>query len=127
MYLNYFVESQRGSYAWDTSEWIVRENRTEALDASRQIIRERGVVLPRGGETVREFATHLTCDVKRLVVDEDTGAQIFKYIRTGTDHYSLAFTYDCIAWSQDRGARGTCYVGGPNDPLDPDNLLMMKF
>ena len=20
-------------------------------------------------------------------------------MRTGTDHYSLAFTYDCIAWS----------------------------
>ncbi|MEE9133438.1 MAG: hypothetical protein V3U13_07745 [Gemmatimonadota bacterium] len=24
-------------------------------------------------------------------------------MRTGTDHYSLAFTYDCVAWSRDTG------------------------
>ena len=29
VYLNYFVESQRGSYSWDVKERSVRENRTE--------------------------------------------------------------------------------------------------
>ena len=38
VYLNYFVGSQRGSYSWDTKEHIVRENRTEAMDASRQVV-----------------------------------------------------------------------------------------
>ena len=50
---------------------------------------------------MREFAQHLAADVKQLVEDEDTGAKSFRYVRTGTDHYSLAFTYDCIAWSRD--------------------------
>ena len=51
---------------------------------------------------IQEFATHLTRDVKQLVEDKDTGAQTFRYVRTGTNHYSFAFTYDCIAWSRDR-------------------------
>ena len=99
VYLNYFLESQRGHYAWNRDEWIVQENRTEALDASRQAIRDRKVRLPRGGEVIREFAEHLAADVKQLVEDEDTGAKSFRYVKTGTDHYSLAFTYECIAAS----------------------------
>ena len=119
VYLNYFVETQRGSYAWDPEEHIVRENRTETLDASRQVVREREVVLPRGGEILREFARHLAADVKQLVEDEATGQQAYRYVRTGTDHYSLAFTYDCIAWS--RESRGPCVmqVGSPKDRVLP--------
>jgi hypothetical protein len=101
VWMNYFVESQRGSYAWDWSERIVRENRTEAMDASRNAIREGKVVLPRGSEVVREFAHHLAADVKQLQEDEATGAKSYKYVKTGTNHFSFAFTYDCIAWSQD--------------------------
>jgi hypothetical protein len=101
VFLNYFQESQRGSYRWDYKEHLVYENRTEALDASRKIVRDRGVVLPRAGKLMQEFADHLASDVKRLIEDEDTGAKSFKYIRTGTNHFSLAFTYDCIAWSRD--------------------------
>ena len=116
VWLNYFVETQRGSYAWDPKERIVRENRTEALDASRQAIRERKVVLPRAGPVLREFAEHLAADVKQLVEDEDTGAQSFRYVRTGTNHFSLAFTYDCIAWARDSGPV-IIAVGGPEHPI----------
>jgi hypothetical protein len=101
VWLNYFVESQRGSYSWDWDEQIVRENRTEAMDASRKIIRDRMVVLPRGGEVIREFADHLAADVKQLKEDEETGLRSYRYVKTGTNHYSFAFTYDCIAASQD--------------------------
>jgi hypothetical protein len=97
VYLNYFVESQRGSYNWNLDEFIVRENRTEAMDASRQIVRDRQVVLPRGGKVIQEFAQHLAADVKQLIEDEDTGAQTYRYVRTATNHFSLAFTYDCLA------------------------------
>ena len=100
VFLNYFLESQRGSYRWDYKEHIVQENRTEALDASRQIIRNRAVVLPRGGPVVQEFAQHMAADVKQLVEDEDTGAKSYRYVRIGPDHFSLAFTYDCIAASR---------------------------
>ena len=97
VYMNYFLESQRGSYAWDFTEQIVRENRTEALDASRQAVRAGKVVFPRSGRLMQEFAEHLIADVKQLIEDDETGAKSYRYVRTGTDHYSLAFTYDCIA------------------------------
>ncbi|MCP3973855.1 MAG: phage tail protein, partial [bacterium] len=114
VFLNYFIESQRGSYSWDDKEHLVRENRTEALDASRQVIRDRKVVLPRAGRLMQEFASHLAADVKQLVEDEETGAQSYRYVRTGTNHYSMAFTYDCIAWSQDTG-HGTIIVADDDD------------
>ena len=115
VWLNYFVETQRGSYSWDWNEQIVRENRTEALDASRRAIRERKVVLPRGGPVIQEFANHLASDVKRLVEDEDTGAQAYRYIRTAVNHYSLAFTYDCIAWSREVGRQPIVDFGPADD------------
>lgn len=71
------------------------------MDASWQIIRDRRIVLPRGGEVIREFADHLAADVKQLVENDETGARSFRYVRTGTNHYSLAFTYDCIAASRE--------------------------
>ena len=61
---------------------------------------------------MQEFAEHMASDVKQLVEDEDTGARSYRYVRTGTDHYSLAFTYDCIAWSRDAWGGGRCCVGG---------------
>ncbi len=48
--------------------------------------------------------------MKQLVEDEDTGAKSFRYVRTGTDHYSLAFTYDCVAWSRDGWDPGPSFV-----------------
>ena len=129
VYLNYFLESQRGSYNWNHKERIVQQNRTEALDASRQVIRDREVLLPRGGPVIQEFATHLTCDVKQLVEDEDTGAQSYRYLRTGTNHYSLAFTYDCIAWSRDRcvGPTPRIVVCTGGDPGARDPILHAEW
>lgn len=99
VWLNYFQEHQKGSYRWDEKDRIVRENRTEALDASRRVIRDGLMVLPRRTPRLEEFATHMAADAKRLVEDEETGSQVYRYVKTGTDHFSLAFTYDCIAWS----------------------------
>ncbi len=56
VYINFFLESQRGKYAWDHTERIVRENRTEALDASRKAVRDGKVVFPRSGRLMQEFA-----------------------------------------------------------------------
>jgi hypothetical protein len=99
VWLNYFNENQRGSYRWDEADYIVQENRTEALDASRKVIRDGKVILPARSPLIDEFASHLASDAKRLQEDPETGSQVFRYIKTGTDHFSLAFTYDCVAWS----------------------------
>ena len=80
---------------WDGSHSTVTVNRTEALDASLGAVREKLVELPRRMPIVEEFAKHLAADAKILDEDEETGAKRYRYIRTGPDHYSLAF---CYAW-----------------------------
>jgi len=113
VWLNYFNEHQKGGYRWDEGERIVQENRTETLDASRRVIREGLVLLPRRTPLVEEFAQHLAADAKRLEEDEQTGSQQYRYVRTGADHFSLAFTYDCITWSgEPPGGRGGGVIVG---------------
>ncbi len=97
VYMNFFNENQRGSAAWDAQQQIVQVNRTEALDASRAAVREKHVTLPRRDRLVEQFAQHMASDAKILEEDEQTGAKRYKYIRTGPDHFSLAFTYAWLA------------------------------
>jgi hypothetical protein len=47
----------------------------------------------------------MAADAKVLDEDEETGAKRYRYIRTGPDHFSLAFTYAWMA-SQDRIGMG---------------------
>ncbi len=51
----------------------------------------------------------MAADAKRLVKDEETGSQIYRYVKTGTNHFSFAFTYDCLASEQD--VESMIYVG----------------
>jgi hypothetical protein len=102
VWLNYFNESQKGSTKWDREQHIVQVNRTEALDAAKKGIRDGQVILPRRIPLVEEFAEHLASDAKKLIEDEETGARSYRYVRTGTNHYSLAFTYDWIASESER-------------------------
>ena len=75
---------------------------------------------------MREFAEHVAADVKQLVENEETGAQSYRYVRTATDHYSLAFTYDCIAWSRDQPINLDFYGWLPG-PGKRRNILTMDF
>jgi hypothetical protein len=76
-----------------------------------------------------ESADHMTADVKQLVEDQDTGAQAFRYVRTATNHYSLAFTYECIAASRHTPVdfRMRCWKGYDEDAHWRSNILTMKF
>jgi hypothetical protein len=97
VFLNFFNEHQRGAPKWDRESWTVLVNRTEALDASRAAIREKKVVLPRRFPLIEEFAKHMAADAKILEEDAETGAKKYRYVRTGEDHFSLAFTYAMLA------------------------------
>jgi hypothetical protein len=116
VFLNFFNEAQRGSIRWDDKDLKVEVNRTEALDASREAVREKKLVIARGLPEIGEFARHMACDAKILEEDEDTGAKRYKYVRTGADHFSLAFTY---AWMAIPALPGPCsiMVGGSRSPL----------
>jgi len=107
VFMNFFNEGQRGAPKWSHPEHTVQVNRTEALDASRAAVRERMLVLPRRQEPLLElFARHMASDAKVLDEDEETGAKKYRYIRTGEDHLSLAFTYAWLGAQDSSGARG---------------------
>jgi hypothetical protein len=107
VYLNFFNENQRGSPKWDRESWTCQVNRTEALDASRAAVREKKVILPRRQPIVERFAQHMSADAKILEENEETGSKRFKYVRTGEDHFSLAFTYAWLAATAPRVIAGT--------------------
>jgi hypothetical protein len=104
VFLNFFNENQRGSVRWDYRSRTVQVNRTEALDASRAIIRDKMLTLPQRSRLVEEFAEHMACDAKVLDEDEETGIKKYRYIRTGANHFSMALTYALIAAEKCGGA-----------------------
>jgi hypothetical protein len=60
-------------------------------------IREAQVELPHRSVLVEQFAKHMAADAKVLQEDEETGVKKYRYVRTGEDHFSLAFTYAWMA------------------------------
>jgi hypothetical protein len=101
VFLCFFQHSLHGAAAWDTSKQEVRINRTEVLDASRAIVREKNLTLPRHHAHLELFAKHMSCDAKVLKEDAETGAKEYRYIKTaGENHFSLAFTYALTAASK---------------------------
>jgi hypothetical protein len=115
VFMNFFNENQRGAVKWDDEALTVQVNRTEALDASRAIVRAGKIGLPRQEPIVETFAKHMAADAKILDEDAETGAKKYRYIRTGADHFSLAFTYaqmaledarEFLMWIQSRRGQG---------------------
>ena len=57
----------------------------------------------------------MAADAKILDEDEDTGAKRYRYIRTGEDHFSLAFTYAWLAVRRGNGLREWLRLTEAND------------
>ena len=55
VYLNFYNEHQRGSYAWDEASLTVQCNRTESLDASHKEISDQALILPKGMRDCEDF------------------------------------------------------------------------
>jgi phage terminase large subunit GpA len=100
VHMCFFSESQVGSARWDHHAHTVHVNRTEALDASRAVVRDKRLVIPQGLPLIHDFAKHMVADAKVLHEDEETGVKKYRYIKAGgEDHFSLAFTYAVLAMS----------------------------
>jgi len=97
VYLNYYNEHQKGSYAWNEKELIVSCNRTESLDASHKEVMDKTIILPKDCEVVREFAQHLHNVAKKLEENEETGSKRYVYVKLGADHFRHAFNYEAMA------------------------------
>jgi hypothetical protein len=97
IFLNYYNEHQKGSYAWNEKELIVSCNRTESLDASHKEIMDQSIILPKECEITKEFAQHLHNVAKKLEEDEETGSKRYIYVKLGADHLRHAFNYEAMA------------------------------
>ena len=97
VFLNYYNEHQKGSYAWNEGEMIVSCNRTESLDASNKEITEEAIYLPKECEMVQEFASQLHNTAKTLEEDEETGSKRYVYVKLGEDHFRHAYNYEAMA------------------------------
>ncbi len=97
VFLSFYQEHRKGSYAWNEKELIVQGNRTESLDASHKEIMDQDLILPKECECVREFAQHLHNVAKKLEEDEETGSKRYVYVKLGPDHFRHAFNYEAMA------------------------------
>ena len=118
----FFSEHQRGMAKWERDDRAVTVNRTEALDASRAAIREAKFFLPRRAPLVEVLARHMSADAKVLDEVPDTGALKYRYVPTGVDHYSLAFTYAWMAIGKHHMSSIPVSFGGapPYEPNDEE-------
>jgi len=120
VFLCFFNEHQRGKPNWDYRSLTVQVNRTESLDASRAAVRDKLVTLPRRQPIVEEFAKHMAADARMLDENEETGEKRYRYVRTGADHFSLAFTYALLA-SPVRCIKATIVRSGMRVSVDRDD------
>lgn len=97
VFLNYYNEHQKGSYAWNERDLIVQCNRTESLDASHREIQDKTIVLPRESDMTSLFAEHMHNVAKKLEENEESGSKRYIYVRLGTDHFRHAFNYFVMA------------------------------
>jgi len=97
VWLNYYNEHQKGSYAWNEKEHVVSCNRTESLDASHREVVDEALVLPRDCDMLKTFADHLHNVAKKLEEDEETGSKRYVYVKLGPDHFRHAYNYEAMA------------------------------
>lgn len=107
VFLCYYNEHQKGSYAWNEKEFIVQCNRTESMDASHKEVADQRLIVPRRNEMVETFAQHLHNVARKLVEEEEldrktglkrkTGTKRYVYVQLGPDHFRHAFNYECMA------------------------------
>lgn len=100
VWMCFYIEHQKGSYAWNEQELTVKCNRTESLDNSQEEVLEEGMIFPKCCEMTELFATHLNNVAKRLEEDEETGSKRYVYIMlhsTVGDHFRHAYNYECMA------------------------------
>jgi len=97
VFVNFYNEHQKGSYAWNERDYVVQENRTESLDASHAEIMDEDIILPKQCEITEEFARHMSNVAKKLEEDPETGSKRYVFIKLGEDHFRHAFNYECMA------------------------------
>ncbi|MCI0410685.1 MAG: hypothetical protein L0191_19355 [Acidobacteria bacterium] len=71
--------------------------------AARMETRDTGSMLPRHVGLVELFTHCMADDAKAVDGDEETGIKKYRYIRTGENHFSMAYTYAWMTVTEMKG------------------------
>ena len=104
VFLNFYVEKQKGKTKWDEEKMIVQENRTESMDSSHNNFFDGVNVLPPRSPDVEEFAKHICNVAKKLEEDDETGSKRYVWVKLGPDHFRHADNYANIALQEITGS-----------------------
>jgi len=102
VFLCYYNDNMKGNYKWtddtENKNWLVSVNRTDSLDASGSVIKEKKLIINKSinDSLVEEFAEQC-CNLARKKEEALDGSQRYVYIKTGPDHWRHAFNYSKIA------------------------------
>lgn len=99
-YMCFYSQHQKGSYAWNESEYIVNVNRTESLDAGTDMLLKKQVEMPQRSAMVEMFAKHCGNIAKVCEEDKETGSKSYVYKKIGPDHFRHSFNYAMIAMTR---------------------------
>lgn len=111
-----YSETLTTSEVWNVEESQVKVNRTEILDQSDRVIRNRNIELPRSSDIMEEFVKHAVSNVKKLERKKTTDTPIYRYIQRGDDHFRHALNYFLLACTRvNEYRRGKYYSDLPRN------------
>jgi hypothetical protein len=96
----YYGGSQKGTAAWGFDQEntrIVTVNRTEALDAWRDVYKLRKRRIPRVEDSMTEYVWQMTNVLRKIEEDKETGQKKAVWVQRGPDHFAHADSYAEIA------------------------------
>lgn len=102
VWLCFYNDNQKGSYAWDEEKGIVQVNRTESLDAGTNAILEQKLSFFRREKIMEMFAKHCSNTAKVVEEDPETGSKKYVYKKLGPDHFRHSLNYAMIAMSRNK-------------------------
>jgi len=108
-----YTENGLVEIAVNNDTGVVKVYRTGICDTTHRVIAEGAVKLPRRNPEVEIFARHASNMAKILKTDEKTGKAVYRYIKTGDDHYRHAM--NCF-WLAAQGLSVAFPYGWPARP-----------
>lgn len=97
VWLCFYNDNQKGSYAWKEDEGIVSVNRTESLDVGTDVLLNNLLGLPLRDPMIELFAKHCENIVKIVEENKETRSKRYVYKALAADHFRHALNYALIA------------------------------
>jgi len=124
-----YYSAAKGETKWNEDKREVHTNRTESLDASQRLLRNRLLSFPRRCPEMEELARHCEALKKSQIMDEKTNDIEYEYVASRADHFRHAINYDVMCW--DAGSELDPSGGGmlvlPDDLEDSSFVLTGRY